>query len=142
MMEKVLLVDDETEFLATLAERMRNRGLEVETSTSAEDALKMVESYSFDAILLDLKMPGIDGLAALKLIKEKKPEMQIILLTGHATLQKGIEAMKLGATDFLEKPANIEILTEKIHKASTKKMILVAKKAEEKIKKIMSEKAW
>jgi DNA-binding NtrC family response regulator len=142
MKEKVLIVDDEPEFLEALAERMGNRGLEVQTSTSAKDALNKVESEEFDAVLLDLKMPGIDGLSALKLIKEKKPEMQVILLTGHATLQKGIEAMKLGATDFLEKPADIDTLTEKIQKAHARKIIVVAKKTEEKIREIMAEKPW
>ena len=142
MKEKVLLVDDERDFLETLSERMNNRGMEVETCTSAEEALKIVEKDAFDAVLMDLKMPGIDGLEALKLIKEKKPEMQIILLTGHATLQKGIEAMKLGAADFIEKPADIEKLTEKIEKARNKKIVLVAKKTEEKVKEILLEKGW
>ncbi|NLI32313.1 MAG: response regulator, partial [Deltaproteobacteria bacterium] len=87
-------------------------------------------------------MPGMDGLQALKIMKEKKPELQIILLTGHATVQKGVEAIKLGATEFLEKPASIEVLTEKIKKAQAQKMILVEKQAEEKIKRIMTDKAW
>jgi len=87
-------------------------------------------------------MPGMDGLEILKILKEKSPELQIILLTGHATVQNGIEAMKLGAMDLIEKPVDIVTLTEKIKKAQAQKMILVEKKTEEKIKKIITSKAW
>jgi DNA-binding NtrC family response regulator len=142
MTEKVLLVDDEQDFLETLADRMRNRGMAVDTSTSAIDALKRIDTTSYDAIILDLMMPGMDGLEALKLVKERRPELQVILLTGFGTLEKGIEAMKLGATDFVEKPADLETLTQKIKNAHAKKMILVEKQTEEKIRKIMKEKAW
>ncbi len=79
---------------------------------------------------------------ALKVIKEIKPEMQIILLTGHATVEKGIKAIKMGAMDLIEKPADMEMITEKIKKAQAKKMILVEKKTEMKIKKIISSKGW
>lgn len=142
MTEKVLLVDDEKDFLETLAERMRNRGMAVDTCSSALDALKRIDTESYDAIILDLKMPGMDGLEALKLVKERRPELQVILLTGFGTLEKGIEAMKLGATDFVEKPADLETLTQKIKNAQAKKMILVEKQTEEKIRRIMKEKAW
>jgi len=142
MTEKVLLVDDEEEFIETLADRMRNRGMTVDTSTSAIDALERIDTTSYDAIILDLMMPGMDGLEALKLVKERRPELQVILLTGFGTLEKGIEAMKLGATDFVEKPADLETLTQKIKNAHAKKMILVEKQTEEKIRRIMKEKAW
>jgi len=142
MSEKILLVDDEKEFIDTLAERMQARGMDVETTTSAKKALELVEKDNFDAVVLDLQMPEMDGLEALKILKEKKPEIQVILLTGHATVEKGIEAMKLGALDLVEKPAELSVLTEKIHKAQAKKMILVEKKSEEKIKKIMMTKSW
>jgi FixJ family two-component response regulator len=84
----------------------------------------------------------VDGLEALKILKEKKPELQVILLTGHASVEKGIEAMKLGAMDFLEKPADLSQLTEKIKKAQAKKMLIVEKQTEEKIKKLLEEKGW
>jgi DNA-binding NtrC family response regulator len=142
MAEKVLLVDDEQDFLETLAERMRTRGMNVSTTNSAADAVKMAEAESYDAVVLDLKMPGMDGLEVLSAIKERNPDIQIILLTGHATLEKGIEAMKLGAMDFIEKPADIQVLTEKIKQAQSQKMILVEKRLQQKIKKIIQEKAW
>jgi len=142
MSEKVLLVDDEVEFLDTLSERMRTRGMEVDTSSSGVEALKKVEQEAYDVIILDLMMPGVGGLEALKILKEKRPELQVILLTGHATVEKGIEAMKLGAMDFLEKPADLSLLTEKIKKAQAKKILLVEKQNEDKIKKILAEKGW
>lgn len=142
MSEKVLLVDDEVDFLETLSERMRVRDMDVTTSASPLDAIKKVQEKDYDAIIMDLKMPQMDGLQLLKVLKEKNPDLQIILLTGHATVEKGIEAMKLGATDFLEKPVDLEVLTEKIHKAQAKKMIIVKKHTEENIKKILKVKGW
>ncbi len=142
MAEKVLLVDDEKDFVEALAERMETRGMNVTATTSGKDALKKVGEESYDAIVLDLQMPEMDGLEALCEIKKIKPEMQIILLTGHATVEKGIEAMKLGAMDLIEKPADLQTITEKIKKAQAKKMILVEKKTEEKMKKIITSKGW
>ncbi len=125
MSEKVLLVDDEEDFLDAMATRMKDRGMEVSTTTSAADALKKVEQDAYDAVVLDLMMPEMDGLEVLKAMKAKRPELQIILLTGHATVQKGVEAMKFGAMDFIEKPADLKLLTEKIHQASAQKTILM-----------------
>jgi len=142
MEEKILLVDDEKDFIEALGERMKNRGMNVSTTTSAKDALKKVEEEPYDAIILDLQMPEMDGIEALKAIKKKNPDMQVILLTGHATVEKGIEAMKLGAMDLIEKPADIETIAEKIKKAQANKMILVEKKTEEKIRKILWTKGW
>jgi DNA-binding NtrC family response regulator len=142
MAEKVLLVDDEKDFLEVMAERMAARGIEVSTASSAAEAISLAEKESFDAIIVDLMMPEMDGIEALKLLKKKKPESQVILLTGHATLEKGIEAMKLGAVDFLEKPADMSDLTKKIKKAHARKMMVVEKEIEEKMKKIMGLKGW
>jgi DNA-binding NtrC family response regulator len=142
MAEKVLLVDDEAEFREALSERMRARGMEVATSASAHEALQAVEQGSFDAVVLDLMMPGMDGLEALRVLKQKDPKLQVILLTGHATVEKGVEAMKRGAADLLEKPADIETLTQKIKEASAQRMLLVSQEAEEKIKDILSKKGW
>ena len=84
MADKILLIDDEIDFVETLAERMRSRDMNVSTSTSAKEALEKIDKESFDAIVLDLQMPGMDGLEALKHIKEKNPKLQVILLTGQS----------------------------------------------------------
>ncbi len=139
---KILLVDDEKDFLEALGERMANRGMKVSTTTSAKDAIKKVQNEFYDAIILDLQMPEMDGIEALKTIKKINPGMQVILLTGYATVEKGIEAMKLGAMDLIEKPADIETIAEKIKKAQANKIILMEKKTEKKIRDIISREAW
>jgi DNA-binding NtrC family response regulator len=142
MAEKILLVDDEKEFLTVMSERMAARGMDVTTADSAQEALQQVESGTYDAIVLDLKMPGMDGIETLKAIKMRNPTLQVILLTGHATLEKGVEAMKLGAMDFVEKPADLNTLTEKIRTAKARKMVLVAQQTEQKLKSIINAKGW
>lgn len=140
--EKILLVDDEEEFTRILSERMNARGVSVVTAKSGPDAIEKAQGEKFDAIILDMLMPGMDGIETLKRLREINPDFQIIMLTGHATLQKGIEAVKLGAMDFLEKPADIQLLIEKIKEAKVKTMILVEKETEEKIRKILKSKGW
>ncbi len=121
MPAKVLLIDDEKDFLEIMAERMEARGMEVTTATSAEDALKMVIKKSYDVIIMDLMMPEMDGFKALKLFKQTKPEVQIILLTANVPDEKRIEAIKLGAMDVIDKPADLNLLTQKIEKAKARK---------------------
>ena len=142
MSEKILLIDDEVDFLSAMAERMEARDMKVSTASSAKDGLEKAMTGSFDAVILDLRMPEMDGIETLKKLKEKNPDLEVILLTGHATIKDGIEAMKLGALDLLEKPADINTLTEKIKTAQAKKMLIVEKKNEEMIKKIMATKGW
>lgn len=142
MTDKVLLIDDEKDFLDALAERMQTRDIDVTKSTSAKDALKKVETESYDAVVLDLLMPEMDGLEALKILMAKDPKLQVILLTGHATVQKGVEAMKLGAMELLEKPTNFDTLMDKIKQAKARRMVLVSQESEEHIKKILSDKGW
>ncbi|WDP92930.1 MAG: response regulator [Desulfobacter sp.] len=137
MSEKVLLVDDEKEFLEIMSLRMSGMGMKVTTAGSAADALDILAKESFDAIVMDFQMPEMDGLETLKNIKNKSPELQIILLTGYATVEKTVEAMKIGAADFLEKPADLETLSQKIKQAKADKMLIVEKQTEEKIKDIL-----
>jgi len=137
MSERVLLVDDEEEFLDIMSERMRNRGMEVVTASSAKEALEKIENDLFDAIILDFMMPEMNGLETIKAIKEKKPELQVILLSGQTTLEKGIEAMKLGALDVVEKPADMESLVAKIKKAESKRALIVDKQTQEKVKEML-----
>jgi DNA-binding NtrC family response regulator len=140
--EKVLLVDDDPEFIEVLSQRMEAREVDVETATSGPEAVEKVSGASYDAIILDLSMPGMDGMETLKRLLQDKPDLQVILLTGYATLEKGIEAVKLGAMDFLEKPAEIQKLMEKIEKAKANKMLLVEEQSEERLKGILKSKSW
>ena len=142
MIEKILLIDDEEDFLTVMSDRMQARNMQVSTASSAKEGLKKAASGNFDAVILDVMMPEMNGIDALKILKEKNPDLEVILLTGHATIKQGIEAMKLGALDLLEKPADINALTEKIHAARAKKMLIVEKKNEAMIKKIMATKGW
>jgi DNA-binding NtrC family response regulator len=140
--ERVLLVDDDPEFTEVLSQRMEAREVAVDTAASGPEALEKAGGESYDAIILDLAMPGMDGMETLKRLLENNPDLQIILLTGHATLQKGVEAVKLGAMDFVEKPAEIQNLMEKIKKAKAMKMLLVEERTEKRIKDILDSKSW
>ncbi len=137
MAEKVLIVDDDKDFLEVMSERLIARGIEVSTSETAEDALKRIDKELFDVIILDLQMPGINGIDALKQIKEKHEALQVIMLTGHATVEKGVEAIKLGAMDFIEKPADIDTLSKKIKKARKNKMLIMDKMDYERVMEVL-----
>jgi CheY-like chemotaxis protein len=124
----VLIVDDEKDFLDIIAERILARGMDVSTATSAEDALNMVEEESFDVIILDFMMPALDGFKALKLIKAKRPDVQIIVLTGNVPEEKRMEAKALGALDVIEKPPDLKDLIQKIKKAKKAQRTVRGKK--------------
>jgi DNA-binding NtrC family response regulator len=114
---KLLLVDDEESFVQYLGKRLSARGLDVTTSLSGEEAVELVKGRSFDVAILDVRMPGMSGVETLRAFKELRPEMQVIMLTGHASIESGVEGMKLGAFDYLVKPCDIEVLTKAIHEA-------------------------
>jgi len=142
MKADILLVDDEEQFLKVLSQRMEGRGMKVDTSTSGEEALSKVQGKEFDAIILDLAMPGMGGMETLKRIRSENPDVQIIMLTGHGSVEKGVEAMKEGAVDFLEKPADLNKIMEKVAEAKQKRIILVEKKHEAHVKEILQAKGW
>lgn len=121
MSAKVLLVDDEKDFLDIMVERMAARGMDVATAASAEEALKMVIAESYDAVIMDLMMPEMDGFKALKLFKESRPDIAIILLTANVPEETCLEAVRLGALDVIEKPADLNLLTQKIEEAKALK---------------------
>ncbi len=139
---RVLLIDDEEEFTRTLAERLELRGMVVATASSGEAAVELVADRDFDAVLLDLAMPGWDGNETLKHLKEARPDLQVVLLTGRATVGKGVEAMKLGALDLVEKPAEFKELLTKIEEASAKKALLVEARMEHDLNEILRKKGW
>ena len=128
---KVLLVDDEIEFLDTLMKRMKKREIDVSGVSNGEEGLKFLDEKSADVVVLDLRMPGIDGIQTLRKIKERHPLIEVIMLTGHANLEAAIEGMELGAFDYIMKPVDIDALLYKIQDAYKKKTI-----QEEKIRNI------
>ena len=115
---RVLIVDDEEQFTLNLARLLKFRGFQVSTATDGFKALKAVEAGEpLDVVVLDVKMPGMDGVTTLSKIKKLTPETEVIMLTGHATVESGIQAIREGAFDYLMKPCDIEDLTEKINEA-------------------------
>ncbi len=138
----VLLVDDEEQFLKVVSQRLEMRGLKVETATSGDEAIKKADQRGFDAIILDLVMPGKSGIEVLREIKKKHPDLQIIILTGHGSIEAGVEAIKEGAIDFLQKPLDFEKLLEKISEAKNKRFLIIEKEIEEHIKEILKIKPW
>ena len=119
---KVLLVDNEREFVAILTQRLTKRDYSVACAHSGEDALaQLEEDKDIEVVILDIKMPGLDGIETLKRIKKKWPLVEVIMLTGHSTLSSAINAIKLGARDFLLKPIEIEQLVSKLEKAAGRK---------------------
>lgn len=139
---RVLLVDDEEEFVSVLAERLETRGLRVDTAENGEIALEKAELKEYDAILLDMAMPGMDGTETLRRLLEINPDLQVILLTGQSTLSQAVEAMKQGALDFLEKPADIDTLVSRIETAANKKTKLEDQHIAEKLSDITRKKGW
>lgn len=126
----IMLVDDEVPFVKTMSKRLNKRNIKTITAYGAEEGLeKLKENKDLDVIVLDIKMPGMDGIEALKEIKALAPLVEVIMLTGHATIESAIKAMKLGAHDFLMKPFDIEELVLKINEAAENKQ-----QHEEKIK--------
>lgn len=114
---KILLVDDEKEFVETLSERIRMREHDSEVALNGEQALKKIEDDIPDVVVLDLKMPGMDGMEVLRKIRKAYPKVQVIMLTGHGSEKDEEEARKLGAFEYLEKPVEIDTLMKKIKKA-------------------------
>lgn len=140
--ERVLLVDDEQEFVEVLAERLEARGLSVTTAHDGQAALEAVEQKRFDAIVLDLQMPKMDGLETLKEIMRRDPDAQVILLTGQGSVGKSVAAMKQGAVDFLEKPPNLADLQTRIGQAASKRLTLIEERSTEMIDDILRKRGW
>jgi DNA-binding NtrC family response regulator len=132
---RVLLVDDEKDFLDVLIRRLSKRDLKVDGVSSGEEALQYLQGRPIDVAVLDVKMPGMDGLTLLREIKKLNPLIEVIMLTGHASLEVALEGMRSGAFDYLMKPAEIDELLYKIQDAHRAKTI-----QEEKIARLEREK--
>jgi len=121
MKTTVLLVDDERDFANALRDRLAERKCEAHAVYSGEEALAVLDDLAPDVVVLDLVMPGMDGLAAMKAIKERWPLTEVLVLTAHATLEDAILGLKLGAFDYLGKPTDIDELHKKIRFARKRK---------------------
>jgi DNA-binding NtrC family response regulator len=121
MKPRLLLVDDEEMFLEYLSKRLITLQYDVTKCLTGEEALEKVRDDDFDVVILDILMPGIDGIETLSEIKKIKPLTEVIMLTGHGSQESGIEGMRLGAYDYLMKPCETEDLLSKINKAYERK---------------------
>lgn len=139
---KVMVVDDEKEFVETLAERLELRGFTVITAFDGEEALAGLENTGVDVVVLDVLMPGMDGVTTLKEIKNRQPLLEVIMLTGNATVETAIEGMKLGAYDYLMKPTQTEDLVEKIQKAKARKAEHEERIRQAEIQNIVKRRGW
>jgi len=121
----ILLVDDEADFVETLTKRFRIRKIPVASAGSGADALKLLEEQEFDVVILDVRMPGMGGMELLRLIRAKYPLTEVIMLTGHASLETGMQGMSMGAYDYVLKPADFDELLDKVRRAAERKALNV-----------------
>ncbi len=135
---QVLIVDDEKDFAETLKERLTVREFDAESVYEGSDAIDKVNNFDYDVVILDVQLPGISGIDILREIKRIKPLTEVIMLTGHATVQTAIEGMKLGAFDFLLKPVDTEDLNKKLTEARKRKKEQEDKIMSARINKIIS----
>ncbi|MBC8177833.1 MAG: response regulator [Desulfobacteraceae bacterium] len=135
----VLLVDDEVPFVETMTKRLKKRDLVVNSAYSGQEALDILDKHrNTDVVILDVKMPGMDGIETLEKIKKSYPLTEVVMLTGHATVESAIEGMKKGAYDYLMKPCDIDQLMQKVEEATQKKLVHEDKIKEAKVKEAMS----
>ena len=118
---RVLIVDDEKDFVEMFALRLEGQGERVSTAHSGKEALKILENNIIDVVILDIRMPGMDGIDVLKQIKKLYPIIEVILLTGHGSTETAVKGMKLGAFDYLMKPADFEDIKIKLESARKQK---------------------
>jgi len=134
---KVLLVDDEVPFVEAMTRRLKKRDLDVSVAFSGREALEKLEKEkSTEVVILDVKMPGMDGIETLGEIKKRFPIVEVVMLTGHATVETAIEGMKRGAYDYLMKPCDMEILLTKVNEAAARKRKQETKIIEARLKEI------
>jgi len=124
---KIMLVDDEERFLVTTKKLLAKKGFDILTATSGSEALDILGTEKVHVVILDIKMPGMNGLETLRQIKKLYPMVEVIMLTGHATGETAVEVLKAGAIDYLMKPVDIDDLVQKAEEASEKRQRLEAK---------------
>ncbi|WP_035216050.1 response regulator [Desulfobulbus elongatus] len=119
----LLLVDDESEFKEVMQRHLSRMGIRLSVSECCLDALELLEAQPIDVVIMDMNMPGMDGIQCLRKVKERWPRTEVIILTGHASVKSGIEGMESGAFDYCLKPIDIQELIEKIELAAQKALI-------------------
>ena len=124
---KIMLVDDEERFLSTTQKLLTKKGIDAVTAASGAEALETLNHRYIHVVILDVKMPGMDGNETLKEIKRQFPLVEVIMLTGHATVESAIDGLKSGATDYLMKPTEIDELITKAREAFHKRLLLEEK---------------
>jgi DNA-binding response OmpR family regulator len=139
---KVLLIDDEPQFVEVLAERLEARGFSVQTALTGDEGLAKLQEQEADVVILDVQMPGMDGVETLREIKRIKPLVEVIMLTGHATIESGIQGLKLGAYDYLMKPTDTEDLVAKMLRAYARKSEQEERIRRAEIDKIIAKRGW
>jgi two-component system, OmpR family, response regulator len=125
---KVLIIDDERDFIETMEKRFRFRKIPVTAALSGAAALEILSREEFDVAILDVRMPGMDGLDTLKEIKKRYPLMEVIMLTGHGSIESGTRGMSLGAYDYVLKPVDFSELLDKVEKAGERKRLNAARR--------------
>ena len=121
--KRVLVVDDELDFLETIVKRLEVRNIKATGVDSGPRALDLLDKEDFDVVILDVKMPGMDGVETLVEMKKKKPQLPVVMLTGHATVASGIQGMKQGAFAYVMKPVELDELLDKLQKAFDRKPV-------------------
>ncbi|MBI5533789.1 MAG: response regulator [Deltaproteobacteria bacterium] len=115
---RILLVDDELDFIEPLARRMERRGMQCVALQDGEKALALIQTERFNCVVLDVRMPGIDGIEVLRRIRRDHPDLPVVLLTGHASVELGVRGMQLGAFEYLLKPIDLDDLLDTVRRAA------------------------
>ena len=139
---RILFIDDEEEFVQIVAERLRNRGVDVDSAHDGASGIELAQEHTYDAVLLDLAMPGMDGMETMRRLLEIDRALQIIILTGHGSVDAGVEAIKHGASDFIEKPADIDKLVDKLSDAQQRRLEMFEEDVSKKMSELMKKRGW
>ncbi|AMK10943.1 MAG: sigma-54-dependent transcriptional regulator [Pseudodesulfovibrio sp.] len=128
---RILVVDDEHDFLKLIKRRLTKRNVDVETVTNGEDALAFLAEHPVDVVILDVRMPGLSGIDTLKEIRKRFRDLEVIMLTGHGSMQSGIEGINLGAYDYILKPFSIDNLLDRIRAAHEHARLRIERRAQQ-----------
>jgi len=135
---QILIVDDEERFLTTTTKLMEKRGIKTKSATAGAEALRIIDESPVDVVILDVKMPGMDGVETLKRIKRHYPLIEVIMLTGHGSVDSAVKGLRMGAFDYVMKPCDIPDLLKKIEDAYIKKQAMEQKIQKVKVDRIIS----